>query len=221
MYGVRRLSDIEAEQFVPLECGAELVARADGTYTGRGAREEQVAHAQGHVLRHAGDEPVHCEKHLGGVARLAAFAVHVEGEPKALHVAAQVGESEELRGQGRRVVEGFGPLPRKPFGDGLSLQVAGREVDADPHLVVVAVCETLGNGLPDTVDPHDEFTLVVYLLRETRDVEGVVVAQHGRVGLEEPDRFGPHLGQPCRVVQLLGMGPVVASDTDDLHVRFF
>ncbi|WP_418715446.1 hypothetical protein, partial [Bilophila wadsworthia] len=38
------------------------------------------------------------------------------------------------------------------FGDGLPLQVAGREVDAQPHLVVIAVRETFGDALAYAVD---------------------------------------------------------------------
>ncbi len=103
-----------------------------------------------------------------------------------LHVAAQLLQRYELGREGRRAVECLAALPRQPFGDGLPLQVAGREVDAQPHLVVIAVRETFGDALAYAVDAYDQLAFVVHLLREGGDVERVVVAQQRRVGLEEP-----------------------------------
>ena len=114
-----------------------------GTYALGGAREEQVAHAQGHELRHAGDEPVHAEEHVARESALADLAVHLQLEAQALHVAAQPFERHELRREGRRVVERLGALPRRSGGDGGALEVAGREVDAQPDLGVVAAGEAL------------------------------------------------------------------------------
>ena len=72
---------------------------------------------------------------------------------------------------------------------GLPLQVAGREVDAQPHLLVITVCETLGDALSHAVDAHHQLALVMHLLRKGGNVERVVVAQQRRVGFQEPDRL--------------------------------
>jgi hypothetical protein len=186
----------------------------------RRAGEKQVAHAQGHVARHDGDQPVDREKHVARAAALAHFAVDRQFEPQIPHVAAQLGEGDEGRSDRRRVVEGLRALPRQPPGDGLPLQVAGREVDAEPHLVVIAVGEAFGDGFADPVDPHHQFALVVHLVGEGGDVEGVVVAQQRRVGLEEPEGFGALGRESRRAVQLLGVGRVISSYADDFHRLF-
>ncbi len=99
-----------------------------------------------------------------------------------------------------------------------ALQVAGREVDAEPHLVVVAVGESAREmARPDAVDPYDELALVVHLLREVRDVEGIVVAQQRRVGLQNQTGSGRFLTESRIVVEFGGVGAVVAPDADDLH----
>ena len=130
------------------------------------------------------------------------------------------------------------------FGGGLPLQVAGREVDAQPHLLVITVCETLGDALSHAVDAHHQLALVMHLLRKGGNVERVVVAQQRRVGFQEPDRLrgtlpgarpvpfrqsirsAPGLPRPFGrvfrpapylVVQLLGVCGVIASYADDFH----
>ena len=103
----------------------------------------------------------------------------------------------------------------------MALQVAGREVDAQRHLVVVAVGEAALDGAAHAVDPHHQLALVVDLLREGGEVEGIVVAQQRRVGLQEEERVvGP---AASAAVLLLGdVVVVVATDADDFHgVTFF
>ena len=107
-------ADVAAEQLAPFERGPQGVARPDGTYARRRAGEEQVAHVQGHVARHDGDQPVDREKHVARAAALAHFAVDRQFEPQIPHVAAQLGEGDEGRSDRRRVVEGLRALPRQP-----------------------------------------------------------------------------------------------------------
>ena len=135
-----------------------------------------------------------------------------------LHVAAQLLQRYELGREGRRAVECLAALPRQPFGDGLPLQVAGREVDAQSHLVVIAVRETFGDALAYAVDAYDQLAFVVHLLREGGDVERVVVAQQRRVGLEEPGRLRrARRAAADLAVELLGVCGVVACYADDFH----
>ena len=165
-----------------------------------------------------GDEAVDAEEHFARKTRLPREAVDCELEVQVLHLAAQLCERYEQRGDGRRAVERLGRFPRQPAGDGLALEVAGREVDAQTYLVVVAVGETLFDALPDAVDPHHEFALVVHLLREAGNVEGIVVAQQRRVGFEEPDRSGGACGAAARSAgQFVDVRRVVAADADDFH----
>ena len=175
------------------------------------AGEEQVAHAQCHVLRHGGDEPVHREEQLPHVARLAALSVHVESEAEPCDVASRLREPDEPRREGYRVVERLRALPRQPFGGGLPLQVAGREVDAHPHFVVITVREPFGDGPSDAADAHDQPAGGMHLPREAGNVERVVVAQHRRIGFEKPDGFRPGFRSVAAVRR------VVALYADDLH----
>lgn len=88
---------------------------------------------------------------------------------------------------GDRAAEWSKPLARsqEPSGDRLALEVAGREVDAQSHFVVVTMRETLFDALAYPVDPHDQFAFVVHLLRERGDVKWVVIAQQRRIGLQK------------------------------------
>ena len=98
------------------------------------------------------------------------------------------------------------------------MQVAGREVDAQSHLVVIAVRETFGDALAYAVDAYDQLAFVVYLLREGGDVERVVVAQQRRVGLEEPGRLRrARRAAADLAVELLGVCGLVACYADDFH----
>ena len=131
-----------------------------------------------------------------------------------LHVAAQFGQRNELRRQRRRMVERLADLPRQTSCNALALQVAGRKVDTEPHLVVITRGKTLFDRLAHAVDPDDQFRLVVQIPAERRHVERIVVAQQRRVGLHEELRFP---GQIARMVQFGDMLGVVPSDADDFH----
>ena len=190
-----------------------------GTYAGGGARVAQVADFQRDVLRNVVDDPVDAEKHSGGVAPLPDLAVYGQFEVKPLHVAAQLRERDEFGRQGRRVVEALGTLPGEPSGDRLALEVAGREVDAQSHFVVVTMRETLFDALAYPVDPHDQFAFVVHLLRERGDVKWVVIAQQRRIGLQKKYRFRrKSVGSACRIMQLLHMFGVITSYANYLHL---
>lgn len=125
----------------------------------------------------------------------------------------RLGDGDELRRHGGRVVESFGTLPRPSVGDRLALEVARREVDAQSDFGVETVGEARRDVARQSVDAHDQFAFVVHLLSEVGDVEGVVVAQQGRVGFQEEERAPRQ--RPA--VEFGDVVAVVAADADDLH----
>ena len=105
-------------------------------------------------------------------------------------------------------------LPRKSLGDASALQVAGREVDAQAHLVVVAVGKAWGDVLAQLVDAHHQLGFVVEPFGKVGDEEGLAALENGRVGLHE---YYGGLGQCGCSVEFSMVFGIVHAYADNLH----
>ena len=150
----------EIQQFASFERGAQHVSPFDGACARRRAGEKQVARAVGDVARDVAQQFVHPEDHVARVPSLPYFAVDFEREVQLPDVA-QLGDGDELRRHGGRVVESFGTLPRPSVGDRLALEVACREVDAQSDFGVETVGEARRDVARQSVDAYDQFAFVV------------------------------------------------------------
>lgn len=146
------------------------------------------------------------------------MAVYGQFEVKPLHVAAQLRERDEFGRQGRRVVEALGTLPGEPSGDRLALEVAGREVDAQSHFVVVTMRETLFDALAYPVDPRPIRIRSAPPAR-TRGCKMGRYCAAAPYRASEKYRFRrKSVGSACRIMQLLHMFGVITSYANYLHL---
>ena len=145
------------------------------TYAYRSTRIEQVARLQRKELGDVAHQLVNLVEHIARTAFLHRLSVDVQMEVQRLDV-------EELLfgnplANDRRAIETLADFPRQALGSGLTLQVAGGEVDANGYCIVVAVGEALGDALTQTADANHQLRLVVHLFRPVGDEEGLMVLQ--------------------------------------------
>ena len=126
-------------------------------------------------------------QHVGRVAHLPCLAVDVEAEVQVLYVG-QFALGDKFA-YGCTAVECLRHFPRQAFAAQTVLQVACREVDAQRHLLVVAVGKPLADVLAQAADAHDDLGFVVESLCEVGHKEGVAGPEQRRVGLGKDDRL--------------------------------
>ena len=203
---------IEIQQFPFPQVALQMLADADGTYARRRAGEQQVAHLQCHEAADVDYDVIHTEQHVGRTATLHRSSVDVEVEVQALHVFSRIGQGDEVA-YGGGVVETLAQFPRVTLVAKTPLQVAGGEVDAHGHGVVVTGGEAWRDVFAQAADTHHDLSFVVHLLREVGQEERFAVLQNGGVGLQEDDRLTAHV---C-MSQFLVVPGVVHACCYNLH----
>ena len=87
-----------------------------------------------------------------------------------------------------RTVESLGKLPWLTRLSQLLLHLAGGKVDAHGHRIIIAVGETLRNGLAQLADAHHQLGLILYSSQMIRNEERLAVVEQRRISLGKNNR---------------------------------
>ena len=143
----------------------------------RTPRIEQVARLQRKVLADVGDDFIHLVEHVAGASLLHILAIEVEMEVNRLDVAELL--DIDPFPDDRRSVESLGEFPGLPLLPQLLLHLTGREVDAHGHSVIIAVGETLRDGLAQFADANHQFRLILDSSEMVGDKEWLAIVEQG------------------------------------------
>ena len=211
-----------------------MVVHVDGANADRGAGEEHVARLQCEEAADVADEFIHLIQHVARTPRLHRLPIDVEVELQILHFPLLFRKRlfanpvpppfREGLGVGFQLfplpyrgtaVEGFGYLPGVTVVLQPTLQVAGGEVDAHGHGVVVAVSKALADVFAKPADAHHHFHFMIHPPQMLRQEEWLAVLQQCRLGFHEHYRLSSFI---LPAIHLLVMEYVVFSDAKDFHV---
>lgn len=208
---VATLFYIQRQDRTAAEGAFEAVADLNGTHACRGAGKNQVARAEGHIARDVGNKRVDGENHLRRVALLHGLPVARKGEIEVVNRAAQFLETDKGAEHGT-AVKAFRHQPGEAGGLGLPLQVAGGEIDAESHGVVVLMGKARLDAFAQPVYAHHHFRFMLEVVGKIGVEQRQLLGVEGAVGLKEESRLGGHRG-----LHLTGMGGIVANNTQYLH----
>lgn len=148
-----------------------MLSDADGTYPHGSTGIEQIAHLQRHEPTHIGYNPVYGKQHVAGATTLHRVPVNVEVETDVLNVLEILHRDKRTDDGG--IVESLAQLPRIARFSKTALQVTCRKVDAHGDGIIVTVCKAFGDVLAQTTDAHDQLRLVMNLIGEIGDKNGL------------------------------------------------
>ena len=149
----------------------------------RRAREDAVAFIQGDETGNMGNDLIEAENHITAMALLPPLTVEFHAKGDVIRMFQRTDFLEFT--YRRRIVKGLGYLPRMAFGLALALQVAGSEVDAYGHCIIITVGEAHGDVLTQPTDTHHHLRLVVDTAEMVRDKEGFALIKDGGICLGE------------------------------------
>ena len=168
------------------EIALQMVVDLHRTASCRTTRIEQVSCLERKILADVGDDFIHLVEHIARTAFLHILAVDVEMEVDSLDVT----ELLDIHpfADGGRTVESLGKFPWLTRLSQLLLHLAGGKVDAHGHRIIIAVGETLRNGLAQLADAHHQFGLILYSSQMVWNEERLAVVEQRRISLGKNNR---------------------------------
>ena len=176
----------KVEHLSIFEIALQMVVDLHRTASCRTTRIEQISSLERKILADVGDDFIHLVEHIARTAFLHILAVDVEMEVDSLDIT----ELLDIHpfADGGRTVEALGKLPRLSSLSQLLLHLACGKVDAHGHRIIIAMGETLRNGLAQLADTHHQFGLILYSSQMIRDEERLAVVEQRRISLGKNNR---------------------------------